>query len=84
MRQCGFPSMEEGEKYAKRQYGEEEDSPCILEKDPSTGLLHYGSRLPNGGVLVCWGKGLGGMELIMGHGSFSSSEEAKIYEVLQM
>ena len=56
-----------------------QDSDYVIEKDPITGFVHYGSLLNQGGLHFPWVKGFDGIKL-QGQKipSFSSSEEASV------
>lgn len=72
MTRKGFQSREECEKYARCKFEDHHDSTDAIRKDPSTGLVPYGSRPSHGGLFVCWVRGLDGMELKGRHVFFSS------------
>ena len=72
----GCPSKEVAEEYARLQLAEQYESIGAIEKDPSRGLVPYGSRWVGRDDYTCWVRGLDGMELREKYGSFPNSEEA--------
>ena len=71
----GFKDQRDSLNYAYDRF--EELVSCDLEKEPCTGLVHYGLVKTNGGVYQCWVKGFDGVKISpAGSPTFPASERA--------